>query len=83
VREGDTLAVTRIDGLARSLRDLQNVIHDLRQHRVALKATEQSIDTAPRQANAFSICWGFSLSLRLTYGASARWKASRGASIPY
>src|SRR5215467_4794636 len=29
--EGDTLVVTRIDGLARSLRDLQNIVPDLRQ----------------------------------------------------
>ena len=29
LREGDTLVVTRIDRLARSLRDLQNMVHDL------------------------------------------------------
>src|SRR5215831_19551739 len=41
LREGDTLVVTRIDRLARSLRDLQNSVHDLRQRGVALKATER------------------------------------------
>jgi hypothetical protein len=39
LREGDTLVVTRIDRLARSLRDLQNIVHDLRQRGVTLKAT--------------------------------------------
>jgi DNA invertase Pin-like site-specific DNA recombinase len=34
LREGDTLVVTRIDRLARSLRDLQNIVHDLRQRGV-------------------------------------------------
>ena len=39
VRGGDTLVITRIDRLARSLRDLQNIVHDLQQRRVNLKAT--------------------------------------------
>ena len=46
LREGDTLVVTRIDRLARSLRDLQNIVHDLRQRGVTLKATEQPIGPA-------------------------------------
>ena len=33
LREGDTLVVTRIDRLAPSLRDLQNIVHELRQLR--------------------------------------------------
>ena len=49
-REGDTLVVTRIDRLARSLRDLQNLIHDLQQKGVAFKATEQPIDTTTGKA---------------------------------
>jgi DNA invertase Pin-like site-specific DNA recombinase len=43
LREGDTLVVTRIDRLA-PLRDLQNIVHDLHQRGVTLKATEQPID---------------------------------------
>jgi DNA invertase Pin-like site-specific DNA recombinase len=31
MRPGDTLVVTRIDRLARSMRDLQNIVHDLKQ----------------------------------------------------
>ena len=30
LREGDTLVVTRVDRLARSIRDLQNMVHILR-----------------------------------------------------
>jgi DNA invertase Pin-like site-specific DNA recombinase len=45
LREGDTLVVTRVDRLARSLRDLQNIVHDLGRRSVTLKATEQPIDT--------------------------------------
>ena len=44
LREGDTLVVTRIDRLARSLRDLQNIVHGLRQRGVILKATGQPIE---------------------------------------
>jgi DNA invertase Pin-like site-specific DNA recombinase len=61
LREGDTLVVTRIDRLARSLRDLQNIVHDLRERGVTLKATEQPIDTSPPSGNASSTC---SVSLR-------------------
>ena len=45
VRAGDTLVVTRIDRLARSLRDLQDVVHEIKAKGVALKATEQPVDT--------------------------------------
>jgi DNA invertase Pin-like site-specific DNA recombinase len=31
LRSGDTLMVTRIDRLARSIRDLQNLVHELRE----------------------------------------------------
>jgi DNA invertase Pin-like site-specific DNA recombinase len=53
LRDGDTLVVTRIDRLARSLRDLQNMVHDLRQRGVALKATEQPIDTSTAAGKCF------------------------------
>jgi DNA invertase Pin-like site-specific DNA recombinase len=29
VRKGDTLVVTRVDRLARSIRDLQNIVHEM------------------------------------------------------
>ena len=53
LRDGDTLVVTRIDRLARSLKDLQDIIHDLKARRVALKATEQPIDTSSPTGKAF------------------------------
>src|SRR5215470_6743915 len=53
LRKGDTLVVTRIDRLARSLRDLQNIVHELREKGVHLKATEQPIDTSSAAGKAF------------------------------
>jgi DNA invertase Pin-like site-specific DNA recombinase len=46
LQPGDTLVVTRIDRLARSMKDLRDIVHHLRTRGVALKATEQPIDTA-------------------------------------
>jgi DNA invertase Pin-like site-specific DNA recombinase len=53
LRPGDTLVVTRIDRLARSLRDLQNIVHELREKGAHLKATEQPIDTSTAAGKAF------------------------------
>jgi DNA invertase Pin-like site-specific DNA recombinase len=53
LRKGDTLVVTRIDRLARSLRDLQNIVHELREKGVHLKATGQPIDTSTPAGKAF------------------------------
>jgi DNA invertase Pin-like site-specific DNA recombinase len=53
LREGDTLVVTRIDRLARSLKDLQDIIYDLKARGVALRATEQPIDTSTPAGKAF------------------------------
>jgi DNA invertase Pin-like site-specific DNA recombinase len=53
IRKGDTLVVTRIDRLARSLRDLQNLVHDFQKKGVAVKATEQPIDTSTAAGKAF------------------------------
>lgn len=53
LRPGDELMVTRIDRLARSVGDLQNIVKDLRAKGVALKATEQPIDTGTAAGKAF------------------------------
>jgi DNA invertase Pin-like site-specific DNA recombinase len=53
LRDGDMLVVTRIDRLARSIRDLQNIVHDLKEQGVTLKATEQPIDTSTAAGKAF------------------------------
>jgi DNA invertase Pin-like site-specific DNA recombinase len=53
LRNGDTLVVTRIDRLARSMKDLQDIVHELKAKGVALKATEQPIDTGTAAGKAF------------------------------
>jgi DNA invertase Pin-like site-specific DNA recombinase len=53
LRAGDTLVVTRIDRLARSLKDLQDIVHELKAKGVALKATEQPVDTGTAAGKAF------------------------------
>ena len=53
LRPGDTLVVTRIDRLARSVGDLQDVVRELRAKGAHLKATEQPIDTSTAAGKAF------------------------------
>ena len=53
VRPGDALLVTRIDRLARSMKDLQDIVHELKEKGVALRATEQPIDTGSAAGKAF------------------------------
>jgi DNA invertase Pin-like site-specific DNA recombinase len=53
VQSGDTLVVTRIDRLARSLKDLQDIVHELKSRGVALRATEQPVDTGTAAGKAF------------------------------
>jgi len=53
LRKGDTLVVTRIDRLARSVKDLQDIVLVLREKGVALKATEQPVDTSTPAGKAF------------------------------
>ena len=53
LRHGDTLVVTRIDRLARSVADLQDIVRTLKSKSVSLKATDQPIDTASAAGKAF------------------------------
>jgi len=53
MRTGDTLVVTRIDRLARNIRDLQDIVHSLRKRGIMLKAIEQPVDTASASGKAF------------------------------
>ena len=53
VQPGDTLVVTRIDRLARSMKDLQDIVHELKAKGVALRATEQPVDTGTAAGKAF------------------------------
>jgi DNA invertase Pin-like site-specific DNA recombinase len=53
LRDGDTLTITRIHRLARSIGDLQDIVRALRAKGVKLKATEQPIDTSTPAGKAF------------------------------
>jgi len=53
IREGDTLVVTRIDRLARSIGDLQDIVRGLKAKGVSLRATMQSVDTSTAAGKAF------------------------------
>ena len=53
MRKGDVLVVTRIDRLARSIGDLQDIVRSLRSKGVALRATEQPVDTGTAAGKAF------------------------------
>jgi DNA invertase Pin-like site-specific DNA recombinase len=53
LREGDTLLVTRIDRLARSIGDLQDLVRSLKLRGIELRATEQPIDTETAAGKAF------------------------------
>ena len=53
LRPGDELVVTRIDRLARSIGDLQDIVRAVRAKKATLKATEQPIDTSSAAGKAF------------------------------
>lgn len=53
IRAGDTLVVTRIDRLARSVADLQQIVVQLTARGAKLQATEQPIDTSTAAGKAF------------------------------
>ena len=52
LRQGDVLMVTRIDRLARSIGDLQDIVRTVAKG-ASLKATEQPIDTTTAAGKAF------------------------------
>jgi DNA invertase Pin-like site-specific DNA recombinase len=53
LRPGDTLMVTKVDRLARSVGDLQDIVKALRAKGVSLKVTDQPIDTSTAAGKAF------------------------------
>ena len=53
IREGDELVVTRVDRLARSIGDLQDVVRELKGKGATLRAIEQPIDTSTAAGKAF------------------------------
>ena len=53
LRKGDVLMVTRIDRLARSIGDLQDIVRELKAKGASLKAIEQPIDTSTAAGKCF------------------------------
>jgi DNA invertase Pin-like site-specific DNA recombinase len=53
LRPGDVLMVTRIDRLARSIGDLQDIVRAVRAKGASLRATEQPIDTSTSAGKCF------------------------------
>jgi DNA invertase Pin-like site-specific DNA recombinase len=53
LRKGDVLMVTRIDRLARSIGDLQDIVRAIKSQGASLKATEQPIDTGTAAGKCF------------------------------
>jgi DNA invertase Pin-like site-specific DNA recombinase len=53
LRSGDVLMVTRIDRLARSIGDLQDIVRTMKTRGATLKATEQPIDTSTAAGKCF------------------------------
>jgi DNA invertase Pin-like site-specific DNA recombinase len=53
LRNGDELVITRIDRLARSMIDLQQIAARLKDKGVSLKATEQAVDTSTSAGKCF------------------------------
>ena len=53
LRPGDTLMVTRIDRLARSLYDLEGIVRQITARGAHLKTTEQPVDTGSSAGKAF------------------------------
>jgi DNA invertase Pin-like site-specific DNA recombinase len=53
LQPGDVLMVTRIDRLARSIGDLQDIVRALKARGIALRATEQPIDMTTAAGKCF------------------------------
>lgn len=77
LRKGDTLVVTRIDRLARSMKDLQDIVYELKGRGIALEAKKQPIDTGTAAGKHFSICSAYLQSSRRTSDANGNLKVSR------
>jgi DNA invertase Pin-like site-specific DNA recombinase len=53
LRAGDTVMVTKLDRIGRSLRDLANIAHEIESAGANLKVLEQSVDTSTSAGRAF------------------------------
>jgi DNA invertase Pin-like site-specific DNA recombinase len=55
VQPGDTLIVVRVDRLARSMKNLQDIVYELKSRGVALRAMEQPVDTSTATNRDFTL----------------------------
>src|SRR5215207_4149101 len=74
LRPGDELVVTRVDRLARSIGDLQDIVRELKV-KGAFRKPPTSPSTPPRQQGRRSwTCWLYLRSSRPTCDANASWR---------
>src|SRR6266436_2467345 len=74
LRSGDVLMVTRIDRLARSIGDLQDIVRAVKAK--GSRPLSSPSTPAPQRASASSTCWECSPSSRPTCGENASLKGS-------
>jgi DNA invertase Pin-like site-specific DNA recombinase len=79
LREDDVLMVTRIDRLARSVGDLQDIVRAVKARGASLKATEQPLDTSTAAGKCFLDMLACSRRSRPICAASA---SLRGSPMP-
>jgi hypothetical protein len=77
LREGDVLMLTRIDRLARSIGDLEDIVRPVKARGASLKATEQPIDTSTAarwgaKSVAFRLLWRLGNRTLKAQGCSGR-----------
>ena len=70
LRSGDTLIVTRVDRLARSVRDLSNIVHDLADRGIGLIALQQQLIQLTRPAERSYPCWVYLRSLKTKFAGN-------------
>ena len=78
IHPGETLVVTRIDRLARSMRDLQIIVATLKDKGAHLAATEQPVDTSTAAGKAFFDMLGVFAEFETNLRRERRPRGSRG-----
>ena len=76
MRRGDTLVVWKLDRLARSLKDLVEIIHDLNQRGVGFRSVTESIDTTSTGGRRCASCCSsaFTSSARRRSSGARSWR---------
>jgi hypothetical protein len=74
LRRGDTLVVTRVDRLARSIKDLQDIVYLLKERGVTSERPSSRSIPRVRRGKPFSTCWGCSPNLKPTSAGSVNRK---------